>query len=469
MSEWIPERLPEDPEAEKALLATLCSPGREAEAAEYSFAMDERDFVAPAHQAWFRAMASLVRQNLEINPLTLKDALAEAGDLGRVGGYTGLVELMGAEEVGRPQVLMDILRRKRRHRSLIRMGAKLVRAAAEESDDPMNLVRSLGQELSAMLQSGQGRKKTVHVSEVTAEVVARLVDRMQGLRSRGVRIGYSRLDGMTDGLPKGGLIVLAARPSVGKTALAMNWLHRAAARYGVCCGFFSLEMSREEVVGRLIAAEAKMDLRTITGNGYNDVVLQAIGAAQNRIDALPLHIDDQATITGPELVAKIHQLYAQTGGELELVVVDYLQLIGKDHSNKNKSDAALIGDITRALKLCAKELQIPIVILSQLNREIEKRTNARPMLSDLKDSGSIEQDADMVIFIHRNVKACRDGEAPDLTADLIVAKHRNGPVGSIPMIFKAEWTQYLEMERTTDALTVAKAPVAPASQASLYE
>lgn len=465
MSEWLPERLPEDPEAERSLLATLCAPGRDLEAAEFGFVLCENDFVHPAHRGVFKAMLALIHSQTEINPLTMKDALDRSGELGRVGGYPGLVDLLGAEEVGRPQVLVDILQRKRRLRQLIRMGASLVRSAAEEQGEPLALVRNLSMDLGAMLQSGSGRKKTVHVSQVTDGVLASLMDRMQGTRSKGVRIGYDRLDRVTDGLPRGGLIVLAARPGVGKSALAVNWLHRAARR-GVHGALFTLEMTRDEVGERLLAAEAKVDLKAATGNGYNELVMQTLARAKAVVDEYPLHIDDQATTTAGEIVAKIHQLHAATEGALELVVVDYLQLIQKPDI-KGRNEASLIGDITRALKLCAKDLGIPIVILSQLNREVEKRThNTRPILSDLKDSGSIEQDADMVLFIHRNTKPSAMGEAPDLSADLIIAKHRNGPLLTIPMVFKAEWTTYHEVEGTTDAVARVEKPALPKN---LYE
>lgn len=474
MADWLPERLPQDIDAERSLLATLCSPGRDAEAAEFSFTLDENDFVHPAHRSVFTAMAAVVRGNTELNPLTLKDELGRAGDLGRVGGYPGLVELLGAEEVGRPQVLADILRRKRYLRTLIRVGAQTVRRAAEEDGTPMDIARDLSGEIGRMLQGGTRKRKTVHIAEVTSDVVADLVEQMQGKESNGVRVGYSRLDGMTQGFPRGGLIILAARPSIGKTALAINWLHRHCAKRGGCGAFYSLEMSREELVKRMLAAEAKMDLKTIVTHGYNATVIQALGAAQARLDELDFHIDDQANVSVHELVAKMHQQMAATEGRLSLVVVDYLQLIQKpDTGNKNRNEASLVGEITRTLKLAARDLNIPIVLLSQLNREIEKRTSSRPVLSDLKDSGSIEQDADIVAFIHRSIvtkKGTIAGEQAALQADLILAKHRNGPVGEITLEFKPEWTQYLEVTRET-GLPTASAPKADPQgvQGNLYE
>jgi len=215
-----------------------------------------------------------------------------------------------------------------------------------------------------------------------------------------------------------------------------------------------------------------MDLKTIVANGYNATVIQALGAAQARLDELDFHIDDQANVSVHELVAKMHQQMAATEGRLSLVVVDYLQLIQKpDNGNKNRSEASMVGEITRTLKLAARELNIPIVLLSQLNREIEKRSNSRPVLSDLKDSGSIEQDADVVAFIHRSIatkKGTLAGEEAALQAELIIAKHRNGPVGDIPLEFKPEWTQYLEVTRETGLPTAQPQP-AHGTQANLYE
>ncbi len=466
MAEWLPERIPEDPEAERALLATCCAPGAELLAAELAFSAVPEDFMVPKHRSLFRALFALVNDRQEINPLTLKDQMDRDKTLDQAGGYSGLVELLGAEEVGNPRRLLEILQDKHKGRQLIRLGAQLVRAAAQEEDTPDMLVQRLSAALMVLVQRGDHKRKTVHVSEITDDVLAGILDQMEGKRESGVRVGFPRLDRMTRGFSKTGFIVLAARPGIGKTALALNWALRSAAKFGTTVAFFSLEMSRDEVVHRLIAAQGKLDLKEIMAGGYNDLAIQEIVKAKAVIDELPLYINDQATITVQEIMAACERLMIQSEGKLGLVIVDYLQLVKKPDGNK-RTDASLVSDITRTFKLSAKEMNIPFVVLSQLNREVESRQNGkgRPILSDLRDSGSIEQDADMVMFIHRNAKPSLEAEAPDGSGELIIAKHRNGPVGVIPVFFEEKYTRFREVEgETADYQHQAKV-----AQPSLYQ
>ena len=451
MNEWLPERLPEDIEAERALLATCSSAGAERAAAETTQLLTEEDFVHPAHRAVFKAMKALVEAQIEINPLTLKDALDQAGDLSRVGGFTGLVELLGAEEVGRPSVLVDLLVRKRKLRQLIRLGAQLVRQAAEEEAPPESLVEEAATNLFRLAQ-GERKKGLEHISDVAKTAYEALLDRIEGRGSTGLRVGFPRLDAITQGFQPGNLIILAARPGIGKTALALNWLLRSAMNHKAHVAFFSLEMSKEEVFNRLLSAHSSLNMKAIQAGGFDDEIHGRLLRSRDALLEMPIYINDQAGITVREITAIVDRHMSQSNGRMDMVIVDYLQLMTSPENSRaaKQSESTRVGEISRGFKLLAKDKGMPVVVLSQLNREVEHRQGGRPQLSDLRDSGAIEQDADMVMFIHRKMKALMEGEEEDRSAELLLSKHRNGPTGAVGLYFEGEYARYREMERTTD-------------------
>ncbi len=452
MNEWLPERLPEDIEAERALLATCCAAGAELAATEIVFTLTEEDFVHPAHRAVFKALRALVEAQVEVNSLTLKDALDQAGDLSRVGGYTGLVELLSAEEVGRPQVLGDLLVRKRKLRQLIRLGAQLVRQAAEEEAPPDTLVEQAAVDLFRLAQ-GQQRKGLEHIGDVARDAMEALLDRLEGRGSTGLKVGFSRLDAITQGFQPGNLIILAARPGIGKTALALNWLLRSAQYHNAHAAFFSLEMSKEEVFNRLLSAHSSINMKAVQAGTFDEEIQARLLRSRDALLEMPIYINDQAGITVREITAMVDRHLSQSNQKLDMVIVDYLQLMTSPESSRaaKQSEAVRIGQISRGFKLLAKDHGIPVVVLSQLNREVEHRQGGRPQLSDLRDSGAIEQDADMVMFIHRKMKAVLEGEEEDRSAELLLAKHRNGPTGAVALYFEGEYARYRELERTTDS------------------
>ena len=452
MSDWLPERMPEDIEAERALLATCSAAGAELAAAEVTFLLTEEDFVHPAHRAVFKAMKSLIDAQIEINSLTLKDALDQAGDLARVGGYTGLVDLLSAEEVGRPQVLAELLVRKRKLRQLIRLGAQLVRQAAEEEAPPDTLVEQAATDLFRLSQ-GEKKKGLDHISDVAKIAMEQLLDRLEGRGSTGLRVGFTRLDSITQGFQPGNLIILAARPGIGKTALALNWLLRAAMYHKAHVAFFSLEMSKEEVFNRLLSAHSSINMKEVQAGAFNDEIQGRLLRSRDALLEMPIYINDQAGITVREITAIVDRHMSQSNGRMDMVIVDYLQLMSSPENKRSaqQSEATRIGEISRGFKLLAKDKNMPVVVLSQLNREVEHRQGGRPQLSDLRDSGAIEQDADMVMFIHRKMKALMEGEEEDRSAELLLSKHRNGPTGAVGLYFEGEYARYREMERTTES------------------
>ena len=454
MADWLPERLPEDIDAERSFLATCCAPGAEMLASEVVFTLSEEDFVHPAHRAVFRALRRLIEAQVEVNSLTLKDALDQDDSLNRVGGYPGLVELLAGEDVGRPQVLADLIRRKAKLRRLVHLGAQLVRQAAEEEEAPELLMDQTAQSLFHLAQGDAKARGLLSIGAVADDAMERLQDRLEGRLSPGVRVGFTRFDELTQGFQPGNLIVLAARPGIGKTALALNWILRAAmnrdGRDGHCGAFFSLEMSHEEVFLRLLSAYSQTNMKDIQA-GRAAGRMQDLLKARDELATLPLFICDQASITVPQIQNMVLKQGSQSNRRIEFVIIDYLQLLSSPEGSRGakQNEAVRIGEISRGLKLMAKDFGIPVVVLSQLNREVEHRTGGRPQLSDLRDSGAIEQDADMVAFIHRKMVASSADAEPDPSAELIVAKHRNGPTAIIQLHFQGEHSTYREMVRET--------------------
>ena len=454
MDGWLPDRLPQDPEAEKSLLATCCAPGGDMAFAEVVLGLTEEDFVVPAHKALYKALVRLLERQVEVNALTLKDALDQNGELSTVGGFPGLTELLAAQEVGRPQVLADLLRRKHKLRRLLRLGAGLARQAANEEEGPEALVDVAAEELFRLSQGDSDRKGLLSIEKVGLEGMAKLYDRLDGNGHSGVTTGgaFPALDALTQGFQPGNLIVLAARPGIGKTALALNWVLSAAKKRGTCGAFFSLEMSQEEVFLRMLASQARVNLKRIQAGEFPNEARERIREAGNDLLQLPLYISDQASITVPQIQSMVIKQGSQSNRRVEFLIVDYLQLISSpDGSRASKqNEATRVGEISRGLKLLAKDQGIPVVVLSQLNREVEHRAGGRPQLSDLRDSGAIEQDADMVAFIHRRMIAKADEEPPDNTAELVIAKHRNGPTKIIKLLFEGEFAQYRELVEETN-------------------
>jgi replicative DNA helicase len=352
------------------------------------------------------------------------------------------VDALAASEVERPRHLADILARKRKLRELIRLGSRLIHEAGEEQE-PEAILAGASSDLANMADC-RGESGPVFVGNVTDEVLARLTDETQGMGVFGARTGFYRFDGITRGLKPGELVILAARPGIGKSTLALNWALRASRRGAV--PVFSLEMSREEVARKMLTDACGFSLRDLDRDRFAE-----LSSAKAELDALPVLIDDRAGITVRQIRQKLERI--QTRQRVVMVVIDYLQLISSptDSRGAKQNEAIRIGEISRELKLMAKDCGVPVVVLSQLNREVEKRQNGKPQLSDLRDSGCIEQDADMVVFIHRKTSPNLPPELQDKGAELIIAKHRNGPCGMVPLVWRGEISRYEESERSTES------------------
>ena len=440
----IPDRLPEDADAERGFLSTVCAPGATLASVEAVAMLAEEDFCHPSHRAVFHALVDLQKDGIEVNSLTLKDKLDEHGLLPKVGGFAGLVEILAGEDVLRPQVLASVILRKSKLRKLTHVGARLARAAAIEEEAPEALLDAAVADLARLSLPAQG-KGLKYIGEVGDLAYDAICASAEGRRSHGVSTGLPSLDRkLSGGLKPGQVMVLAARPSVGKTTIALEWTKRCAQHHGTAA-FFSLEMSSEEVWARLatngsgIGSDA-LGTGTLSADDWRR--LQAIKA---ELATLPFMIDDQAEITVPEIRARIDRASSRSG-PIGLVVVDYLQLLSTARGSAalKQNESIRLGEISRGLKLLAKDRNVPVVVLSQLNREVEKRQGGRPQLSDLRDSGAIEQDADVVVFLHR--------QGTDTTGqyEAIVAKNRNGALGSIPLVADLATYSFREGERVIE-------------------
>lgn len=438
------ERLPEDVESERSLLATCCAPGMEERAGKIVQGLREADFMAPQHKALFAALRSLLADGTEVNALTLRDRLVTGGRAGEVGGFGGLIDLMAVAEVGRPEVLADLLRRKTSLRQLIKEGARLVREASEEDTPPEDLGRAASARIMEACGTVRGLAAPRQAWEVADEVIH--ADRTS---KAVVGFPFDSMDRLVGGLHPGNLFILAARPGIGKTSLALQ-MALDAARRGQRAGFWTLEMSHEEVIERLGCISGYMRPQW-TRRPLGDTEMAAALSFRDFLRQLPLDICDDASAS-PAVIRAALATAAVQREPYSLFLVDYLQLMSDDDPDRarRQNEAVRVGAISRALKVMAKDFHIPAVVMSQLSRDIEKGQDRPPRLSDLRDSGSIEADADQVGFIHRKWV---EGQ-PEHAGSFVMAKNRHNPAGRIAITFRPDRLDF-------QALSFETAPVEP--------
>ena len=401
------------------------------------------DFYSPAHKIIYQAILELSQKHKRIDIVTLQDELIKKGELDTIGGIIYLVSLQ--EDIPAVGLIVQhatIIKEKSVLRQLINSAATIITNCYTQDqhsidavlDDAEKTIFNISNKRSSssFIQLDIWLKKTFqHLSDIKSHT--------KGIT--GIPSGFQHLDQMTSGFQNSDFIVLAARPSMGKTALSMS-IALAAARSGFATGIFSLEMSAEQLTLRLLSAESGIghhNIRnaTISSDEWIDLTNVAAQLAEMKI-----FIDDTAMLNIMDLRAKARKLKAEHG--LQILVIDYLQLLhsNKKHENRHQE----VSDISRSLKALAKELNIPIIALSQLSRAVDSRMDKRPMLSDLRESGAIEQDADLIMFLYRDVVYNAETENPAL-AELIIGKQRNGPTGTVYMNFVREITKF---EETTD-------------------
>ncbi|MFH1252854.1 MAG: replicative DNA helicase [Candidatus Uhrbacteria bacterium] len=445
---------PQNHEAEQCLLGCLLiDPEAFYKVADIA---QSDDFYRESHRAIYEAMIDLNTKHEPIDLLTLGNRLEELGKIQICGGRTYLVELANSvTTAGNVAHYAQIVQKKSTLRRLLSAAGDIMEMGFNEAEDVDVVIDSAERSLFAVSQKFL-RSTFIDIKNVLSEAFER-IDELHRNRGqlRGVPTGFTELDNLMAGLQKSDLVILAARPSVGKTTLAMDIARHVGIKCKIPVGLFSLEMSKEQLVDRMISSEAGVDLWKLrTGRlSENNEDFPRIGNALGKLSEAPIFIDDSPTLNVMQIRAKARRLQAEKG--LGLIIVDYLQLIESRSKGNSDNRVQEVSEISRSLKQVARELNIPVLALSQLSRTVEQSKPAIPKLSHLRDSGSIEQDADVVLFIYRKA-ADMNYRQEDLSpeeknlAEIYIAKHRNGPTGMIRLFFDGQRTCFrnLEMRRS---------------------
>jgi replicative DNA helicase len=405
--------------------------------------IDSGDFYRDAHRRIFDRMVALSERHDAIDFVTLKEELARAGELDEVGGPAYVASLAdGVPRATNVEYYARIVKEKSTLRSLIYAANKIV-ANAYEAEQESDLI--LDEAESAIFAVADDRLKAgfVAMRDLVKDSFPKIEQLFEQKRLiTGVPTGFVDVDEMTRGLQAGDLVIVAARPSMGKTSLVLNIAQYVASLGDHVVGFFSLEMSKESLFLRLLTSEAQIDGHRLMSGAIGGNDYHRISHALEKLNAMKLFIDDTASIGVLEMRAKSRRLQAEHG--LTLLIIDYIQLMTGRGRFENRT--LELASISRSLKGLAKELNVPIVVLSQLSRAPESRSDHRPQLSDLRESGALEQDADVVVLIYRDDVYNRDPNSPDAgTAELILAKQRNGPTGVVKLAFLREQTRFANL------------------------
>lgn len=401
-------------------------------------------FYAEKHKIIFEAMRELSLRGEPIDILSLSERLQSSGSLERIGGRAYLAELANAApSPGNYAHYAEIVSRKHIMRSLIDASHDITESAYDEAREAAEVLDEAEKKIYAI-----GNQTTAHKFTAISDKLSDAWDRIEALSKqedgiRGVPTGFTQLDSMLSGLHPSDLVILAARPSVGKTSLALDIARNAAVRHNVPVGIFSLEMSSEQLVDRMLAAESYVNSWKLrTGAVRDEEDFDRIRDALETLSKAPLYIDDKPGNNILAMRAVARRLKRERG--IGLIIVDYLQLMSPVGAKSSDSLVQQVTEISRSLKSLARELHVPVLALSQLSRAVEQR-GGKPRLSDLRDSGSIEQDADVVMFIHREDKRNPDSDRPNI-AEVLIEKHRNGPTGKVDLYFDEKRATFQSMD-----------------------
>ncbi len=408
--------------------------------------ISDNDFYRADHRQIYRHISGLIEDNQPADALTVAESLQRSGKLEEVGGQA----YIGSLAVNTPSAANI-----RRYAEIVRERAIMRKLAEIGTDITESVYSPLGRSAKELLDHAE--KQVFSIAEASARgrqgfqemqpLLTKVVERIDTLYKRdnpsevtGIATGFTDLDRMTSGLQPGDLVIVAGRPSMGKTALALNFAEHVALSEKMPVAIFSMEMSGTQVVMRMLGSVGRLDQHKMRTGALNDDDWHKLTAAVGRLNEAPVFVDESGMLNPTELRGRARRLYRQCGGPgLGLIVVDYLQLMETGSSSENR--ATEIAEISRSLKAVAKELNVPVVALSQLNRGLEQRPNKRPVMSDLRESGAIEQDADLILFIYRD--EVYNPESPDKgTAEIIIGKQRNGPIGTVKLTFLGQYTKF---------------------------
>ncbi|HZU65672.1 MAG TPA: replicative DNA helicase [Ktedonobacteraceae bacterium] len=439
--------LPQNIEAEAGVLGSIIiDPEAIVQVSDF---LRSEDFYRDAHRTIYEVILRLYEEHSPADFITICDELERLNKLEEVGGASYITSLVNqvptsgnVEYYGRIVERTSILRR------LIHAAGQIAAIAYEEGDADVALDKA--EQLIFEISQGHARTDFSHVRDVLSDYMNKL-DQLHERRGTivGVPTGFTDLDRLTGGLQKSDLIVLAARPGVGKSSLALSLAHNAAIKHQISIAIFSLEMSKEQLAQRLLSMDASIDQQRLRTGWIEEDEWERIVYAVDTLSEANIWIDDTAGISTMEMRSKARRLQAEHG--VDLIIVDYLQLMQATIGGKrNENRVQEISEISRSLKGLARELNIPILALAQLSRAVESRQSKVPQLSDLRESGSIEQDSDIVMFIYRDDVYNPESERKNI-ADIIIAKHRNGPVGEISLFFQASQTRFRDLELNSAA------------------
>jgi replicative DNA helicase len=406
------------------------------------------DFYDSRHKLVYTAILELFEKSTSIDILTVSNSLEEKGLMEKAGGAGYITSLVNAVPTAAHVVhYAGIVRKKGTLRRLIDTATDITRLAYKEEGEVEDILDSAEQHLFSVSQKHL-KQNFISINTILHETFERIDElHRDGNKLRGVPTGFIDLDKLLGGLQKSNLIVLAARPSMGKTSLALDLIRHVAVTEKRPVGMFSLEMGKDEIVDRLLSSESGVDLFKIRSGHLTDNDFTLIGEAMGALSEAPIYIDDASGANIMEVRTKARRLQAEHG--ISLLVIDYLQLMqGRSSNSDNRVQE--VSEISRNLKILARELNVPVLALSQLSRGVENRPDKVPQLSDLRESGSIEQDADVVMFIYReDMYKGRDARRPNV-AEIHVKKHRNGPVGQVDLYFDGTKASFKNLDRTFD-------------------
>ena len=439
---------PQNIDAEKSLLGAVLID--EETLADISEHVTIKDFYEKRHSIIYGGMMRLYEKHKPVDLLTLTDELKRKKELDTIGGSTYLTELTNyVPTAAHAEAYAELVSQKAVRRRLIKISGNISELGYNEETSTEELLEQAEAELFSV--SDQSLKQDLVSIE---SILTESFDRMEELHRnkgtlRGIRTGYHDLDNMTAGLQKSDLIILASRPAMGKTTLVTNLAYNVATIAKQPVLFFSLEMSKEQLVDRMLADASGVDAWNIRTGNLSDEDFGKLSEAMGELAEAPIFIDDTPGLSVLQMRTKARR--AMHEQQLGLVIIDYLQLMqGSGNSNNYGNRVQEVSEISRGLKLIARELNVPVIALSQLSRSVESRSPQIPQLADLRESGSIEQDADIVMFIYREAYYNPETERENIT-DLYIAKHRNGPTGKIELYFHPERLRFMSLDRKHDA------------------
>mgnify|MGYP000913903304 FL=1 len=406
--------------------------------------VSESDFYRDEHRRIFRAIQRMLERAKPVDVVTVAEAIDAAGETEHTGGLAYLGELaQNTPSAANIRRYGEIVRERAILRQLVTAGDEIASSALNPlGREPKTLLDEAEAKVFAIAESGMRHQTGFqHINPLLTQVVERiqeLHDRDNPSDITGIPTGYNDLDKMTSGLQPGDLVIVAGRPSMGKTSLALNMAEYVAIDYGAPVAVFSMEMGGAQLAMRMLASVGRLDQHKVRTGRLNDDEWSRLSFALGKIHEKAIYIDETPALNPIDLRARARRLHRQCG-KLGLIVIDYLQLMSGSSNGENR--ATEISEISRSLKGLAKELECPVIALSQLNRSLEQRPNKRPVMSDLRESGAIEQDADVIMFIYRDEVYNPDTQEKG-TAEIIIGKQRNGPIGTVRLTFLGEYTRF---------------------------